>query len=78
MPLPVWQFLADDSQEPGIFFFTNPFPALWHSPVPEVANRKAAAAQSNAAVTVYCPMFYKLTEEEVDYISGKVKEFYGV
>lgn len=24
------------------------------------------------------PMFYKLTEEEVDYISGKVKEFYGV
>lgn len=23
------------------------------------------------------PMFYKLTEEEVDYISGKVKEFYG-
>lgn len=24
------------------------------------------------------PMFYKLTEEEVDYISSKVKEFYGV
>ena len=24
------------------------------------------------------PMFYKLTEEEVEYISGKVKEFYGV
>lgn len=23
------------------------------------------------------PMFYKLTEEEVEYISGKVKEFYG-
>ncbi len=23
------------------------------------------------------PMFYKLTEEEVDYIAGKVKEFYG-
>ena len=23
------------------------------------------------------PMFYKLTEEEVAYISGKVKEFYG-
>ncbi len=23
------------------------------------------------------PMFYKLKEEEVDYITGKVKEFYG-
>lgn len=24
------------------------------------------------------PMFYKLTEQEVDYIAGKVREFYGV
>ena len=24
------------------------------------------------------PMFYKLTEEEAEYISRKVKEFYGV
>ena len=24
------------------------------------------------------PMFYQLKEEEVDYIAGKVKEFYGM